>query len=53
MKRIMLLAIVMTSTFAACTTLKPGTIGNGELSQVGAKWELNYIPAPIIAFNGL
>lgn len=53
MKRIMLLAIVMTSTFAACTTLKPGTIGNGGLSQLGGTWELNYISGPRIAFNGL
>lgn len=53
MKRLMLLAIVMTSTFAACTTLKPGTIGNGGLSQLGGTWELNYISGPRIAFNGL
>lgn len=53
MKRIMLLAMVMTSTFAACTTLKPGTIGNGGLSQLGGTWELNYISGPRIAFNGL
>lgn len=53
MKRILLLAIVMTSTFTACTTLKPGTIGNGGLSQLGGTWELNYISGPRIAFNGL
>ena len=49
----MLLAVVMTSTFAACTTLKPGSIGNGGLSQLGGTWELNYISGPRIAFNGL
>lgn len=53
MKKIILLAIVMTSTFAACTTLKPGTIGNGGLSELGGSWELNYISGPRIAFNGL
>lgn len=53
MKRIMLLAIVMTSTFVACTTLKPGTIGNGGLSELAGTWELSYISGPRIAFNGL
>lgn len=53
MKRIILLAMVMTSTLAACTTLKPGTIGNGGLSELGGSWELNYISGPRIAFNGL
>lgn len=53
MKKILLLAIVVTSTFAACTTMRPGTIGNGGLSQLGGTWELNYISGPRIAFNGL
>ena len=33
--------------------MKPGTIGNGGLSQLGGTWELNYISGPRIAFNGL
>jgi len=53
MKRLMLLAIVIAGTFSACTTMKPGAIGNGGLSQLGGTWELNYISGPRIAFNGL
>lgn len=53
MKRLMLLVIVITGSLAACTTMKPGTIGNGGLSQLSGTWELNYISGPRIAFNGL
>lgn len=52
MKRLMLFTIVI-SGLTACTTMKPGTIGNGGLSQLGGTWELNYISGPRIAFNGL
>jgi heat shock protein HslJ len=53
MKRLMLLVVVGASFLTACTTLKPGSIGNGGLSQLGGTWELNYISGPRIAFNGL
>lgn len=53
MRKLLILAVVMTSTLAACTTMKPGSIGNGGLSQLGGTWELNYISGPRIAFNGL
>ncbi|TDQ10101.1 META domain-containing protein [Pedobacter metabolipauper] len=53
MKRLMILAIVITSALTACTTLKPGTMGNGGLSQLSGTWELDYISGPRIAFNGL
>ena len=53
MKRLMLFTVVIASSLAACTTMKPGSIGNGGLSQLGGTWELNYISGPRIAFNGL
>lgn len=53
MNRLMLLLLVATGTLSACTTMKPGSIGNGGLSQLGGTWELNYISGPRIAFNGL
>lgn len=53
MKRLMLFTVVIASSLAACTTIKPGSIGNGGLSQLGGTWELNYISGPRIAFNGL
>lgn len=53
MKRLMLFTMVLGSSLAACTTMKPGSIGNGGLSQLGGTWELNYISGPRIAFNGL
>lgn len=49
----MLFTVVIASSLAACTTIKPGSIGNGGLSQLGGTWELNYISGPRIAFNGL
>jgi len=49
----MMLAIVVCTTLTACTTMKPGAIGNGGLSQLSGTWELNYISGPRIAFNGL
>lgn len=53
MKRLMLFTMVIASSLVACTTMKPGSIGNGGLSQLGGTWELNYISGPRIAFNGL
>lgn len=53
MKRLMLLILVTAGSLTACTTIKPGTIGNGGLSQLGGSWELSYISGPRIAFNGL
>lgn len=53
MKRLMLFTVVIASALSACTTMKPGSIGNGGLSQLGGTWELNYISGPRIAFNGL
>lgn len=53
MKRLIILAFVLTTAFSACTTIKPGTIGDGGLSQLSGTWELNYISGPRIAFNGL
>lgn len=53
MKRLMVFTVVIASSLSSCTTLKPGTIGNGGLSQLGGTWELNYISGPRIAFNGL
>ena len=52
MKRLMLFTVII-SSLTACTTMKPGSIGNGGLSQLGGTWELNYISGPRIAFNGL
>lgn len=52
MKRLMLFTVIV-SSLTACTTMKPGAIGNGGLSQLGGTWELNYISGPRIAFNGL
>lgn len=49
----MLLVVVIGSSMAACTTMKPGSIGNGGLSQLGGTWELTYISGPRIALNGL
>lgn len=53
MNRLMLLLLVAVGSLMACTTMKPGSIGNGGLSQLGGTWELNYISGPRIAFNGL
>src|SRR5215217_5127678 len=53
MKRLTILAFIVTVAFGACTTIKPGTIGNGGLSGLSGTWELNYISGPRIAFNGL
>ena len=53
MKRMMMLVIVACTAFTGCTTMKPGSIGNGGLSQLSGNWELNYISGPRIAFNGL
>jgi heat shock protein HslJ len=53
MKKLSIFAFVVTFAFTACTTMKPGTIGNGGLSGLGGTWELNYISGPRIAFNGL
>lgn len=53
MKKLTMLAFVVAFAFAACTTMKPGTIGNGGLSGLSGTWELNYISGPRIAFNGL
>ena len=52
MKRLVLFTVII-SSLTACTTMKPGSIGNGGLSQLGGTWELNYISGPRIAFNGL
>lgn len=53
MKRLMILAFSFVCLLSACTTMKPGTIGNGGLSQLSGTWELDYISGPRIAFNGL
>jgi heat shock protein HslJ len=53
MRRFTIVALIITLSSAACTTMKPGTIGNGGLSGLGGTWELNYISGPRIAFNGL
>jgi len=53
MKRLLVLAITLVISATSCTTMKPGTIGNGGLSQLSGTWELNYISGPRIAFNGL
>ncbi|RZM12191.1 MAG: META domain-containing protein, partial [Pedobacter sp.] len=53
MRKMILLAIVFSMAIISCTTMKPGTIGNGGLSQLSGTWELNYISGPRIAFNGL
>ncbi|WP_316791046.1 META domain-containing protein [Pedobacter frigoris] len=53
MKKLVILTFVFACALNACTTIKPGTIGNGGLSQLSGTWELNYISGPRIAFNGL
>ncbi|WP_276090880.1 META domain-containing protein [Pedobacter sp. JY14-1] len=53
MKRNLLLTVVILALLTACTTMKPGAIGNGGLSALSGTWELNYISGPRIAFNGL
>ena len=53
MKRLMILAVVVTSTFAACRAIKTGIVSSEGISQLSGTWELNYISGPRIAFNGL
>ena len=53
MRRITVLALLIGAALVSCTTMKPGSIGNGGLSQLSGTWELNYISGPRIAFNGL
>lgn len=53
MKKLNILVLFVTFAFTACTTMKPGSIGNGGLSGLGGNWELSYISGPRIAFNGL
>lgn len=53
MKRLIILAFVASCALSACTTIKSGSVGNGELSELSGNWELNYISGPRIAFNGL
>jgi len=53
MKILIIPVAVLIVLLAACTTMKPGTIGNGGLSGLSGTWELNYISGPRIAFNGL
>jgi heat shock protein HslJ len=53
MKRTTVLALLICTALVSCTTMKPGSIGNGGLSQLSGTWELNYISGPRIAFNGL
>ena len=52
MKRLMLFTVIV-GVLTSCTTLKPGSIANGGLSQLGGTWQLEYISGPRIAFNGL
>ena len=53
MKRLMIFAVVVTSAFAACKTIKSGAISSEGVSQLSGTWELDYISGPRIAFNGL
>ena len=53
MKKLLLSLAVITLSVAACTTMKPGTIGSEGLSQLAGVWELNYVSGPRMAFNGL